>query len=251
MANVKITTGQYVTIEQKVASVSDRVFAQMLDWGFIWLYCLFISILLMIVGAIQSEQESSFFDKYLVFIYFIVSLPIIFYHPICEFFFNGASPGKKILKIKVVHKDGSSPSLGSFLMRWIMFLPECLLLPGISLLCIIFNKNCQRIGDMMAGTVVVKISKSNTHYIDTYRFGYVNDQYVPTYEQAASLSLRQVEVIRETLYLNNSNRFYYINRLSDKVRDYLGVPPLLNNDNELFLRTIADDYSYYSSRIEI
>ena len=45
MANVKITSGQYVMIEQKIASVSDRVFAQMLDLFFLICYESILSLL--------------------------------------------------------------------------------------------------------------------------------------------------------------------------------------------------------------
>ena len=244
MANVKITTGQYVTIEQRVASVSDRVYAQLLDFMFMSTYSSIIAIVISII-SLNSHDTTA------VLLLILFSIPLIFYHPIFEFFFNGASLGKKILRIKVVHKDGSSPTLGSYLMRWVMFLVECIMIPGVGLLCILFNKNCQRLGDMMAGTVVIKNNTNISHRVDLRQFGFVNDNYVPWYEEAANLSLRQVEVIRNTLMLNNSNRNYYINELSQKVRMFLNIPPLMNNDNELFLRVVLNDYSYYSSRIEI
>ena len=247
MANVKITTGQYVTVEQKVASVSDRVYAQMLDWVFIWGYSFIASFVTLFFSMANTSQS----ETAVIIVVFALLLPIIFYHPIFEYFFNGASPGKKILKLKVIHKDGSSPTLGSYLMRWIMYLVECLMLPGIGLLCILFSKNCQRLGDMMAGTVVIKNNARVLHNVGLEQFGFVNDRYVPVYQESARLSLRQVDVIRNTLMLNNSNRSYYINELSKKVMSFLKIPPLINNDNEMFLSIVFNDYCYYSSRIEI
>ena len=38
MANVKITTGQFVSVEQQVSSVIERIYAQMLDYVFISFY---------------------------------------------------------------------------------------------------------------------------------------------------------------------------------------------------------------------
>lgn len=253
MANVKITTGQYVTIEQKVASVSDRVYAQMLDWLFIWVYAIFVSLIFSFMSLSIHVGNGSYerHQTLAIIIYVVLLLPLIFYHPFMEYFFNGASFGKKILKMKVVHKDGSSPTLGSYLMRWIMYLVECLMMPGIGLLCILFNKNGQRLGDMMAGTVVIKTNPRVLHRVGLENFGFVNDNYVPVYQESAQLSLRQVDVIRNTLMLGNSNRYYYINALSQKVRSFLNIPPMINNDDELFLRVVLNDYSYYSSRIEI
>lgn len=252
MANVRITTGQYVTIEQRVASVSDRVYAQMLDWLFMWVYAIFVSMIysFMALGVADSDGYENQ-QIIAIIIYIVFLLPVIFYHPFMEYFFNGASFGKKILKMKVVHKDGSSPTLGSYLMRWIMYLVECLLMPGIGLLCILFNKNCQRLGDMMAGTVVIKTNPRVLRHVGLENFGFAGDNYVPVYQESAQLSLRQIDVIRDTLILNNSNRHYYINELAQKVRSFLNIPPMMNNDDELFLRVVLNDYSYYSSRIEI
>ncbi len=249
MANIKITTGQYVTVEQRMASVSDRVFAQMLDCLFIWVYLALVSMILFsITSTIYSD---SFNERLFVIIYVSLILPVIFYHLIFEFFFGGASPGKKILKLKVVHADGSSPTFGSYLMRWMMFLLECLVLPGIGLLCIIFNKKGQRLGDMMAGTVVIKNYDYNRHPIDLSNFGYVQPGYKPYYPEVATLSMRQADVIRATLMNNSSNRAYYIDQMSNKLRDYLNIPPLINQSNENFLGTVLNDYRYYSSTIEI
>lgn len=248
MANVKITSGQYVMIEQKIASVSDRVFAQMLDLFFLICY---ESILSLLFFTIIFYDMSPSDERIAMFFYAFLQLPIVFYHPVCEYFFNGASPGKKILKIKVVHMDGSSPTLGSYLMRWMMYMLECLLLPGIGLLCIIFNKNGQRLGDMMAGTVVIKSDDYLRHRINLNDFGFVNEMYRTYYPEAANLSMRQAEVVRETLLINNSNRDYYVKELSAKIMEHLKIPPLVNGSNEAFLNTILNDYRYYSSRVDI
>jgi uncharacterized RDD family membrane protein YckC len=251
MANVKITTGQYVNIEQRMASVSDRVFAQLLDMVFMWVYVSIISLIFGLVYMSSTHEYSSRVETTMTFIYVALLLPFIFYHPIFEFFFNGASPGKKILKLKVVQVDGSSPTLGAYIMRWMMYLLECAILPGIGLLCIIFNKKGQRLGDMMAGTIVIKNDEYTKHIINLNNFGYVNEGYRPFYPEVATLSLHQAEVVRETLMNNNSNRDFYINELSQKIMEHLNIPPLVNGSNEKFLDTILNDYRYYSSTIEI
>ena len=201
----------------------------------------------MLASAAYFSKNTSF----LAAILFLAYLPIVIYHPVWEFFFNGASPGKKILKLQVVKIDGSAPSLGDYLTRWAMYLIECLIMPGIALLCIIFNKNGQRLGDLMAGTVVIKRDGYHEYYFDLSNFNYVNPGYKPYYPEAATLSMRQAEVIRQTLVNNNANKHYYIDLLSHTVRQYLNIPPLANGNNEAFLNTILNDYRFYSSTIEI
>ncbi len=249
MANVKITTGQYVSIEQRIASVSDRVFAQLLDWLFLWIYISIVSLIW--VSLLVTKSYTTRLETIILTVYALMMLPVILYHPISEFFFNGASPGKKILKLKVVKEDGSSPSLGDYLIRWLMYLLEGIILPGIGLLCIIFNKKSQRLGDMMAGTMVIKNENYNRNIINLSYFGYAQPNYVPYYPEVATLSLRQAEVIQETLMNQNSNRDYYINELSNKIIDYLKIPPLINSNGETFLNTVLNDYRYYTSKVDI
>ena len=132
-----------------------------------------------------------------------------------------------------------------------MYLLECAMLPGIALLCIIFNKKGQRLGDMMAGTIVIKDDDSFRYTINLDNFGYIKEGYRPYYPEVATLSIRQAEVVRETLMNNNSNRDFYINELSQKIMSHLNIPPLVNGSNEKFLDTVLNDYRYYSSIIEI
>lgn len=247
MANIKITTGQYVNVEQRMASVGDRIYAQILDSIFISIYFAIVSTPVLLSSATYLAKNTSL----LAVILFLAYLPIVIYHPVSEYFFNGASPGKKILKLQVVKIDGSAPSLGDYLIRWAMYLIECLMMPGIALLCILFNKNGQRLGDLMAGTVVIKKDGYLKHYINLSNFGYVNPGYKPYYPEAATLSMRQAEVIRETLMNENKNKYYYIDLLSDTIRQHLNIAPLVNSNNEAFLNTILNDYRYYSSTIEI
>lgn len=248
MANIKITTGQHVNVEQRMASVGDRIYAQILDTIFISIY---FAIVTTFVGMLASAAYFAKNTSFLAAILFLAYLPIVIYHPVSEFFFNGASPGKKILKLQVVKIDGSAPSLGDYLTRWAMYLIECLIMPGIALLCILFNKNGQRLGDLMAGTVVIKRDGYQKYYFDLSNFGYVNPGYKPYYPEAATLSMRQAEVIRQTLVNNNANRHYYIDLLSNTVRQHLNIPPLANGNNEAFLNTVLNDYRFYSSTIEI
>jgi uncharacterized RDD family membrane protein YckC len=70
---------------------------------------------------------------------------------------SGATPGKRLLGIKVVKDDGSPMDWGAAIIRNVLrvvdYLPFSYLL-GFCL--IVFQSRKQRIGDMAAGTLVVK-----------------------------------------------------------------------------------------------
>lgn len=69
---------------------------------------------------------------------------------------SGATPGKKAMGLVVVHDNGTPVSVSASLIRNLLRVADFLpLLYGIGLLSILANRNFQRLGDMVAGTLVV------------------------------------------------------------------------------------------------
>lgn len=75
---------------------------------------------------------------------------------VCEVFFDGATPGKKLMGLQVVHDDGTPVAWPAALIRNLLravdFLP---FLYGVGLVSIIANRDFKRLGDLVAGTLVV------------------------------------------------------------------------------------------------
>lgn len=82
----------------------------------------------------------------------------------CEVYFEGATPGKKLLDLQVVHDDGTpvrwGPALVRNLLRAVDFLP---LFYGIGLVSILLNRDFKRLGDLAAGTLVVYRESPRRH----------------------------------------------------------------------------------------
>ena len=88
MANIKITTGQHVNVEQRMAVLATGFMPGCLDTIFIP-SCL--SIITTLVGMLASAACFAKNTSFLAAILFLAYLPIVIYHPVSEFFFNGAS----------------------------------------------------------------------------------------------------------------------------------------------------------------
>ena len=75
---------------------------------------------------------------------------------VCEVWFGGATPGKKLMRLQVVHDDGTpvgwSAALTRNLLRAVDFLP---MLYGLGLISMFVNRDNKRLGDLTAGTLVV------------------------------------------------------------------------------------------------
>ena len=250
MAKSNIITGQYVKLRQTPASVSDRLLAQLIDMIIISIYFAFaIYILIQVDESISFERRHPYWFYSTLF--FGCFSPTIFYHPICEWLNHGQSIGKAVMKCRVVSVDGSTPTLGGYLLRWLLYPIDVFVSGGLGVIVIMFTDNNQRMGDLAAGTMVIKSNALEKQRISLSEFYYVSQGYQPTYADAANLSLRQVEVINHTLYdVKGANREQCLNLLTDKVQEFLDTAKPASTSREDFLYTVLNDYYYYASTLE-
>ena len=234
MAESGIITGQYVRIQPTVASVGDRIFGQIIDWIVLLSY-----LLLAIWIGVEANIKS---DWYLII---AVGLVPLFYTLLCEIFNQGQSVGKMLMKTQVVKLDGSRPTLGAFLMRWLLFMIDGPLTSYMGLIVMVLTRNNQRLGDMAAGTIVIKKLKYKKIQISLDEYDYLQKNYTPRYPQAADLSLEQIDIITSTLSVNQTDFQQRTKALADKVREKLNIERK-ETDDAAFLHRIVRDYQYYA-----
>jgi uncharacterized RDD family membrane protein YckC len=172
----------------------------------------------------------------------LVALPILFYCPLCEMLSGGQTIGKKLIMLRVIMADGTLPSPAAYLLRWLLMIADGPLLGYVGVLVMILNRNNQRLGDMAAGTLVVKLHSYSKIQVSLDEYDYLTRGYHPSYPQAADLSLEQVDIIRRAIDSEQPER---ISQLSQKVQQLLGVSRRESGD-EFFLRRIVRDYQYYA-----
>lgn len=232
MAEKSIVTGQYVRISQTPASVGERMLAQVIDW------VIQVAYFLMWAQIVRTTD----FDPSSLFVIVVIVLPVLLYCPFCEILSGGQTIGKWIVKLRVIMADGTLPSPMTYLMRWVLMIVDGPTLACAGVLVMILNRNNQRLGDMAAGTLVVKLRSYSKIQVSLDEYDYLTRDYHPTYPQAADLSLEQVDVIRRTLDSGAPER---IGQLSQKVQQLTGATRRESTD-EQFLRRIERDYQYYA-----
>jgi len=228
MAEKSITTGQYVRIRQTPASVGERMAAQVIDW---LVQAAYIAMWIWIAPKFGT-----------LMVILVILLPVLLYCPLCELLAGGQTIGKAIVRLRVIMADGTLPSPAAYLLRWLMMIADGMPLAFMGVLVMILNRNNQRLGDMAAGTLVVKLRSYNKIQVSLDEYDYLTRDYRPTYPQAADLSLEQIDVIRRTLDSDAPER---IGQLSLKVQQLIGVTRR-ERDDEAFLRRIERDYQYYA-----
>lgn len=244
MADSDILTGQYVRIHQAPASIGDRIIAQIIDWVVLLAYeC-------MAVWMIVETGMEGFWTLLL-----LVLFPLLFYTLLMEVFNHGQSVGKMALRMRVVKVDGTTPTLGASLLRWLLFLVDGPLTSFMGLIPIALTRNHQRLGDLAAGTMVVKLQDYKRIQVSLDEYDYLQQNYTPRYPQAADLSLEQVETIARTLANARPEFAPRIALLAQKVQQKLGIDrrqgmPADGTEGMAadlaFLSRILRDYQYYA-----
>ena len=142
-------TPEGIEIEILVAGPVSRALAWMLDT----LIRSAVYMLLLIPTAFLGKMG---FGILFILIFFVEW----FYPVYFEVLKNGATPGKKSLGLRVVQDDaapvGWSASIVRNLLRVVDFLP---FLYGFGLVSMLLNKDFKRLGDIVAGTVVIYAEK--------------------------------------------------------------------------------------------
>src|SRR5690606_4208117 len=132
-------------------------------------------------------------------IFFLIIFPILFYSLLLEIFMNGQTIGKNIMKIQVSKLDGTPPSLGDYLLRWISCLVEFLLIPSLSLIVYFFNNKGQRLGDLLASTTVINKDKDFSLDDTLLHAAQLPENYEVQFPQVAHLSTKDVETMKLAL----------------------------------------------------
>lgn len=236
MQTIQVRTTQNVLIRYPVASIGDRILAFLLDR-------VILSIYLIVMIALFVNLDVREVWLWLI----LVVAPFLFYNLAFEIFMNGQSPGKHVMKIQVVKLDGTQPTIGSYLLRWIFAFVDLYLLSGaIAVIVIAATGKGQRLGDIVAGTSVIKLTAKKEITADSV-FISPEEHYAPVFPQVIQLESRDIELIRRALEAHkNFGNQQPVLMVTEKVKSLLGIRTELPPDQ--FLYTIVKDYHHLTSR---
>src|SRR4030095_5824880 len=152
-----IETPERVELHYVLASVGNRFLAAAID------HLIQIGLIIIIILAIGALGDWKVFASMGVWAAAMAVLAIFAiywgYFVIFETFWSGQTPGKRIMRLRVVREDGRPVRFFEVFVRNLLrvaidFQP----LPSyaIGVISIIFSARSKRIGDFVAGTVVIK-----------------------------------------------------------------------------------------------
>jgi uncharacterized RDD family membrane protein YckC len=238
MDNFQIETAQNVNILQNVAGVGDRILAYLLD-------SLIMGFYVFIIILVFTNVNLS--DDYFMIVGLTIGLPLFLYHLLWEMLWNGRSPGKAIMNLRVVKTDGSKPAFSNYLLRWLLRIIDITATSGgLALVTILLNGKGQRLGDMAAVTTVIT-EKQVVNFSQTILTD-LPENYQPTYPQVTVFSDSEIQTIKnifaEARYNSNHN---VILKLAIKVADVMEIK--FEETPIKFVDTVIKDYNHFTQNM--
>lgn len=147
----------------RIAGPGARSYAFIVDWHIrllaaaLWLGISALSVSVALrSGWLSRSTAVNPLHTYILFI-LLPSLAIyLLYHPVVEVLMRGTTPGKRIAGVRLVDRDGSTPGAGALLTRNLSRMIDSLPLAYlVGLITVLLSERSQRIGDILAGTVLV------------------------------------------------------------------------------------------------
>lgn len=158
---ISVATPEGVTLEVTLAGVGSRFVAGVIDQLLRWSLLLALITLLAILGdGLGDDGLSGAGTVAIIVAIFFVQFG---YDVLFEVLASGRTPGKRWTGLRVVKKGGTPIGFLASCLRNIMRIVDSL--PGfylVGILSVMFTANNQRLGDLAAGTIVVRERRQST-----------------------------------------------------------------------------------------
>ena len=156
---VDIETPEQVVVSYTIAGLGSRTFAALVDYAVCigGLITLALALVMVAPASTRPDTGTPSAAWALAIVYLAQFVFVWGYYVLCEGLADGRTIGKRLFRLRVVHDDGFSISLGASAIRNLLRLVD--LQPGIlgtvGMVAIGLSPRGKRLGDSVAGTIVV------------------------------------------------------------------------------------------------
>jgi uncharacterized RDD family membrane protein YckC len=152
---LNIDTPENVVFGYRLAGIGSRFLAALLDTALIIIIQLLVMLPIFFFIGIQTVADN--FTSWVAALLGLLSFLFFWgYYIFFELVWNGQSPGKRLVGLRVVRRDGTPITLSEALIRNLVRIVD--LMPtgyGVGLTVMFIDAKSRRLGDLAAGTLVV------------------------------------------------------------------------------------------------
>lgn len=247
MDNIRISTAQNIDIDYEIAGLGERIAARCIDLA---IFLVIAIITLVVMGAVSAATSGT---GAMVVLFIFIAI-FAFYDLICEITMDGQTLGKKVLKIKVISIDGTQPTFGQYIFRWLFRVIDFGFPFGwgvVALVSVVVTEKHQRVGDILAKTTLIK-TKPRTEFANVPFSFNIPEEYEPKFKEVLHLNDRDIELVHEVLtgyyQTGNANLIY---TMAGKIKEHI-VATIPEGMNELqFLETVLKDYNHLTANMSV
>lgn len=250
MKNFDLVTSHNITIEYQLASILDRFLALVIDLCIVLVWLWISNLVAQGISGVNSNFYflNSRYELYKM-IWMALYFPVFFFYNLTfEIFGGGASPGKRVMGIKVVNLNGQNPTINECFLRWAFRAIELLLtLGGLAAIFVSSSEKGQRMGDMIARTVVIKLRPTLKYTLKDVMSIKTSNEYKPVHTQVVKFSEDEMLYVKNCVersrrYPNQASR-KLLNELTEKICGQLNIKEIPEQRKQVeFLRSLIQDY---------
>ena len=156
-----VATPENIAFTYDIAGIGSRFMAALVD---ALIYFLISIALALAFSSLTSSVQDPSLESTLTAVYIGISFVLYWgYYILFELIWGGQSPGKRLVKLRVVRLDGTPATAGQIIIRNIARLVD--IFPGfyaVGLVVMFLNSQSRRLGDFAAGTLVVRETQQLT-----------------------------------------------------------------------------------------
>lgn len=251
MKNFDLVTSHNITIEYQLATILDRFLALLIDLCICLVWFWMANIIAQSISGYNGFSwfgTSSRYESYQTILLVLWTPVLFFYNLTFEIFAGGASPGKKIMGIKVVNLNGQNPNISECFLRWALRGVELgLTLGGLAAIFVSSSEKGQRMGDMIARTVVIKLRPTFKYTLKDVMSIKTSSEYEPRHLQVVKFSEDEMLYVKNCVersrrYPNASSR-KLLQELTEKICSQLNIKEVPEPRKQVdFLRSLIQDY---------
>jgi uncharacterized RDD family membrane protein YckC len=217
-----IDTPEQTALEYPIAGLGSRFLALLMDTAIQLLLAFFVVIVGMFIGAGLATFGGLGPQWIIAIIVILLFLLNSGYFALFEIFWNGQTPGKRYAQVRVIKDDGRPIGAYEAIVRNALRLVDSLpAMYGVGLISVFLSRKSKRLGDFVAGTVVVheKTLEGIRPYAETKL-----DETLPAID-ASKVTLEEVRLFETFLNrrdsldpgLRTTMAMQIANRLADKM----------------------------------